>query len=208
LRTPNKNIGVDLDGVIADIVTQVIRFCRIEYGLDLDAANFKSENIETCTPINAEQLTRLFCNPTFFRSMRAIRGAGPSLARLVSAGFTVHVVTDRFWYPVIHDDTRNWISQRAIPASSVVFASKNEKQVVARDLKLGWFIDDQRSNANLLSEVCEVLLIDRPYNQGELASNVQRLKSVSAAADLILQSLADDRSARFEGRQRQVANAS
>lgn len=208
MRIPNKNIGVDLDGVIADIVTQLIRFSRTEYGLDLAPSTFQSENIETCTPINAEQLTTLFCDPTFFRTMRAIRGVRPSLSGMVAAGFAVHIVTDRFWYPGIQDDTRNWISQRMIPATSVVFASKNEKQTVARDLELGWFIEDQRSNANLLSEVCQVLLIDRPYNQGVLASNVQRIKTVGVAAELILKTLANERTALFQGGRRQIANAS
>lgn len=208
MRILNKIIGVDLDGVIADIVAQLVRFSRTEYGLDLSPSTFESENIETCTPISAEQLRRLFCDPKFFRTMRAIQGARRSLARLVVAGFTVHIVTDRFWYPGIHDDTRHWISQRTIPASAVVFATKSEKQTVARDLEFRWFIEDQRSNANLLSNVCRVLLIDRPYNQGMLAPKVQRIKSLNVATEIILQDLLQER-ASFHGRgQQQIAKIS
>jgi 5'(3')-deoxyribonucleotidase len=208
LRIPNKIIGVDLDGVIADIVTQLVRFSRTEYGLDLSPSTFESENIETCTPINAEQLRRLFCDPKFFRTMRAIPGARTSLARLVDAGFTVHIVTDRFWYPGIHDDTRYWISRRAIPATSVVFANKSEKQTIARDLEFRWFIEDQRSNANLLSNVCRVLLLDRPYNQGMLASNVQRTKSLNVASEIIRQHVVKERASLREPEQQQIAKIS
>jgi 5'(3')-deoxyribonucleotidase len=105
LQIPNKNVGVDLDGVIADIVAQLVRFSRSEYDLHLAPSQFRSENIETCTPIKTEQLRRLFCEPKFFQTMRAIQGARRALMQLIKAGFKVHIITDRFWYPEIQDDT-------------------------------------------------------------------------------------------------------
>lgn len=186
MRIPNKTIGIDLDGVIADIVTQLVRFSRTKYGLHLIASEFCSENIETCTPINAEQLTGLFSEPKFFQTMRALRGARRALMRLTSAGFAVHIVTDRFWYPEIQDDTRKWLASRLITVSSLVFARKTEKPSVAQNLGIDWFIEDQRSNANLLSEVCRVLLIDHPYNQGLLAADVLRVKTFQEAVDVVV----------------------
>jgi uncharacterized HAD superfamily protein len=186
LQIPNKNVGVDLDGVIADIVTQLVRFSRSEYDLRLLPSEFRSENIETCTPIKTEQLRKLFCEPKFFQTMRAIQGARRSLMQLIAAGCAVHIVTDRFWYPQIQDDTRKWLSNRLIRVNSLVFARKTEKQSVARNLEIGWFIEDQRSNANLLSEVCRVLLIDQPYNQGLLASDVLRVKTLRQAVDAVV----------------------
>jgi len=159
-------VGVDLDGVVADIVTQLVRFSRSKYDLRLVPSEFRSENIETCTPIRTHQLQKLFREPSFFQSMRAVQGARQLLVNLGESGYRVHIVTDRFWYPEIHEDTREWLSNRLIRVASVVFATKTEKQAVARDLGLGWFIEDQRSNANLLSEVCRVLLIDNPTIKG------------------------------------------
>ena len=166
MRTRNNNVGVDLDGVVADIVTQLVRFSRSKYDLRLVPSEFRSENIETCTPIRTHQLQTLFREPSFFQSMRAVQGARQLLVNLGESGYRVHIVTDRFWYPEIHEDTREWLSNRLIRVASVVFATKTEKQAVARDLGLGWFIEDQRSNANLLSEVCRVLLIDNPTIKG------------------------------------------
>lgn len=181
-------MGVDLDGVIADIVTQLVRFSRSEYDLRLVPSEFRSENIETCTPIKTEQLRKLFSEPKFFQTMRAMQGARRSLMQLIAAGYAVHIVTDRFWYPEIQDDTRRWLSDRFIRVNSLAFATKTEKQSVARNLEIGWFIEDQRSNANLLSEVCRVLLIDRPYNQGLLAPDVLRVKTLPQAVDTVTQS--------------------
>jgi uncharacterized HAD superfamily protein len=186
LQIPNKNVCVDLDGVIADIVTQLVRFSRSKYDLCLVPSEFRSENIETCTPIKTEQLRKLFSEPKFFQTMRAIQGARRSLMQLIAAGYAVHIVTDRFWYPQIQDDTRKWLSNRLIRVSSLVFARKTEKQSVACNLEIGWFSEDQRSNANLLSEVCRVLLIDQPYNQGLLASDVLRVKTLQQAVDTVV----------------------
>jgi uncharacterized HAD superfamily protein len=186
LQIPNKNVGVDLDGVIADIVSQLVRFSRSEFDLRLVPSEFRSENIEACTPIKTEQLRKLFCEPKFFQTMRAVHGARRSLMQLIAAGHAVHIVTDRFWYPQIQDDTRKWLSNRLIRVNSLVFARKTEKQSVARNLEIGWFIEDQRSNANLLSEVCRVFLIDQPYNQGLLAPDVLRVKTLQQAVDAVV----------------------
>lgn len=187
MQVQNKHVGVDLDGVIADIVAQLVRFSRIEYDLHLVPSEFRSENIETCTPIKAEQLRRLFCEPKFFKTMRLIQGARQALTRLLAAGYAVHMVTDRFWYPGIHDDTRNWLATRLVRVNSLTFARKTEKQSVARELGIRWFIEDQRSNANLLSEVCGVFLIDHSYNRGLLAPDVLRVKTLQEAVEAIVE---------------------
>lgn len=201
-------MGVDLDGVVADIVTQLVRFSRSKYDLRLVPSEFRSENIETCTPIRTHQLQTLFREPSFFQSMRAVQGARQLLVDLGESGYRVHIVTDRFWYPEIHEDTREWLSNRLIRVASVVFATKTEKQAVARDLGLGWFIEDQRSNANLLSEVCRVLLIDKPYNQGTLEPNVLRVKGLKKAVGMLADDLRNEQEATLENRFRRMANAS
>ncbi len=73
-----------------------------------------------------------------------------------------------------------------IRVNSLVFANKTEKEAVARNLEIGWFIEDQRSNANLLSDVCRVLLIDQPYNQGLLTPDVLRVKTLQQAVDAVV----------------------
>jgi uncharacterized HAD superfamily protein len=140
--------------------------------------------------------------------MRAIQGARQLLVRLGEVGYRVHIVTDRFWYPEIREDTREWLANRMIRVASVAFATKTEKQAVARDLDLGWFIEDQRSNANLLSGVCRVLLIDKPYNQGALEPNVLRVKSLKKAVGTLADDLTKEQAAVLENRLGRMANAS
>lgn len=184
-RIDERSVGCDLDGVIGDIVRQLVRFSRIEHQIYLTKNRVVSENVETCAPIQREQLHRLFQNPEFFRSLQLLPYSRKSLAELATAGCSIHIVTDRFWYEGIQQDTRAWLEQHKIPFDSLTFSRKSEKNLVAEKLKIGWFIEDQLSNALLLASSCRVLLIDRPYNQGDLPAEVIRVQSLPAAVEVI-----------------------
>ena len=49
-------IGFDLDGVIADIASQLLKFIRRSLGITLCVEEFTSEDIENCTPVSREHL--------------------------------------------------------------------------------------------------------------------------------------------------------
>lgn len=167
-------VGCDLDGVIGDIVLQLVRFSRSEHHIHLSRKQIVSENIETCTSIRRDQLHGLFENREFFRTLPVVPRTRESLSKLKAAGFSIHIVTDRFWYSGIHEDTTDWLNRHRIPYDSVVFARKAAKSDVAQRLRVQYFIEDQLSNARLLAPFCRVLLLDRPYNQGETPHQVTR----------------------------------
>lgn len=181
-------IGFDLDGVIADIVGQLLLFLRVKSGIELSRDDLVSENIETCTPISRESLTTFFRDPAFFTTIRPVSGARRLLATLRSCGHPVHIVTDRFWYAGLHQHTEAWLWEHGIPFDSLRFARKTEKQEVVSELGLRWFIEDQLSNANRIASSCNVLLLDRPYNRGWVCPNVERVSSLRDIAEVILDS--------------------
>jgi len=181
-------VGCDLDGVIGDIVQQLVRFSRREHRIRLTRKQIVSENIETCTPIRRDQLHRLFENRDFFRSLSVVPRARESLSRLKAAGYQIHIVTDRFWYTGIHEDTTDWLIRHRIPFDSVAFARKADKHDIAERLNVQWFIEDQLSNARLLAPLCRVLLLNRPYNQGDVPDRVIRTDSLDEAVNFITQS--------------------
>lgn len=181
-------VGCDLDGVIADIVQQLVRFARFQHRIRLSKKHIVSENIEKCAPIRQDQLHQMFKTPAFFRSLPAFYGARKSLSALRTAGCTIHIVTDRFWYDGIREDTIHWLERHRIPFDSVSFARKAEKQDVARNLNISWFIEDQLSNAQLLSPLCQVILLNRPYNAGETPVGVTRVDNLQQAVTSITES--------------------
>jgi uncharacterized HAD superfamily protein len=183
----NVVVGCDLDGVISDIVRQLVRFSRSKHSVSITKRHIVSENIETCTSLQREQLHDFFQNAEFFRSLPMVPHSRVLLARLKAAGCSVHIITDRFWYEGIRKDTTDWLVRHRIPFESLVFARKAEKQDVAKSLNAHFFIEDQLSNARLLAPLCRVLLLDRPYNQGELPDQVTRVNDLKAAVDLIVE---------------------
>lgn len=60
--------------------------------------------------------------------------------------------------------------------------------VFTEGLGLRYFIEAQLSNARLLATLCDVLLLDRLYNQGPVPERVTRVKDVKEATDLIVES--------------------
>lgn len=185
-RTRSRVVGIDMDGVVSDIVQQVIVFSRDLYGLTLSSRDIRSENIENCTPIRREQLVSMFESHEFFRTMPPVSGAKDSIELLKGAGCEIHIITDRFWYPKISEDTCEWLNAHGIRYDSITFARKDEKQHVGKELRLGWFIEDQLSNARLLSTVCPVLLLDTPYNTGDTNPAIIRVNNLAGAVDAIL----------------------
>ena len=187
-NTIHPGVGFDLDGVLADIATQLLLYIRRSLGIELSLDAFTSENIETCTPVTRDQLVSFFCDPAFFATVPAFAGARRALAALRRRGYRLHIITDRFWYGELHHDTEQWLRRHRLPFDSLRFARKNEKKYLVSDLGITWFVEDQLSNANVLSECCHVLLLDRPYNRGPQADAVIRLDSLKQAVDLILAS--------------------
>lgn len=191
-------VGIDLDGVVADIVHQIVEFSRTHIGLLLTAAELRSENVETCTPLTREQLVRMFTCREFFRRMPMIEGAKDAVAWLRDAGFSTHFITDRFWYPEIEQDTREWLHFNGIAYESLNFARKADKHTTAVNLGLKWFVEDQLSNARLLSSSCHVLLVDTPYNQGATTGAITRVATLKDAVDALLRSNSRRRPSREE----------
>jgi uncharacterized HAD superfamily protein len=187
-------IGCDLDGVIGDIVEQLLIFSHREHGIKLTIDDIVSENIETCTPIRREQLLKFFETEEFFRTLPVISGARNALVSIQSSKCEIHIITDRFWYHGIQKDTTDWLVKNKIPFNSVTFARKAEKQHIATELKVKWFIEDQLSNALLLAPICSVLLIDRPYNQGATPDQVLRVPDIQEVAQRIARSNKPSRS--------------
>ncbi len=171
-----KRIGVDIDGVISDIARHIIDYSAREFACLIAPEQISSDRMETCTELTQEQLIIIFTDPKFWKTLPVVPSSHEWLRRIREFGWEVILVTDRFWYPQIEEDTRDWLASNDIPFDDLEFARRAEKPTRARDLGITMFVEDQLSNANTLAEVCEtVFLVDRTYNQGSTASNVHRI---------------------------------
>lgn len=179
-------IGVDIDGVISDIAGHLVQYAKSMYGCMITVEGITSENVETCSDLSADDVRGIFSTPLFFQSIPALPTAKDALNQLVRTGWKVVLMTDRFWYPEIQEDTLSWLKENNIPFHSILYVNKTEKAVWSGKMGIKYFIEDQLSNANLLSEVCnDVFLIDRPYNKGVTLPGVCRVSDICEAVYLL-----------------------
>jgi uncharacterized HAD superfamily protein len=179
-------VGIDIDGVLSDIAGHLVQFANDQFGHDLSIGDITSEDVETCSDVSKEQLTQIFCTPRFFQTLPVLSSASESLVRLKASNWRIVLVTDRFWYPGIKNDTLEWLRKHNFSFDSLHFIRKVEKANFARDSSIPIFIEDQLSNANGLARVCDkVFLIDRSYNQGPAEDAVIRVSDVGEAVSLV-----------------------
>jgi 5'(3')-deoxyribonucleotidase len=147
IKYPNSAIGVDIDGVISDIVGQIVLFARKLFGLALVGEQITSESADNCTELSLDQLHEIFRTRAFFQSMLVLPDAKCSLERILKSGWQVVLVTDRFWYPDIEDDTICWLRERQIPYDCVHFVKKEAKAAFSHRMGIHCFVEDQLSTS-------------------------------------------------------------
>ena len=182
----NFVIGIDIDGVLSDIACHLVASIKDRFGYDLVIDDLTSEDIETCTDVSAEELKEIFSSPIFFQTLPLIPGAHTLLKNLRDNGWKVILMTDRFWYSGIQKDTSEWLKTHNLVYEELHFVRKADKENMARELEIEFFIEDQLSNANSLARACKgVYLIDRSYNQGLVAESVLRVTCIDEVASLL-----------------------
>lgn len=180
-----NRIACDLDGVVADIVSQIINYADRWYGLVILPEQIVSDQVQECTPLSFNQLKEMFTNREFFATMAPIEGARAALRELLSLGFLIDIVTDRFWYPEIQMDTRSWLESNRIPFDEVEFVRSREKHLMVAKKGYRFAVEDQAANATLLQPVTQVFLLDRPYNRRVNNAHVRRVGDLADVSSAI-----------------------
>jgi len=106
-------------------------------------------------------------------------GVREQLGRL-SKEMDFYIITHRDWYPEAKEQTLWRLRQDEIKYKEIKFS--NEKALYAKHFGLNCFIEDNLNNARSIAanSRTKVILIDRPYNQGNfnINENIIRIKSL------------------------------
>lgn len=176
----NKAIGIDIDGVIANVLGGVQRYALKHWGTIIDINQVTCYGLTGCTPIVEAQIEEMFGDAAFYRELEILPEAGEGLRRL--RHYDIHLVTarpTRLW-----NVTHEWLLGHAVPYLAV--SHNPSKAAYAARMGIRVFVEDKRETAIELAEVCrEVYLVDWPYNRGSLPKNVVRVASLNDAVDRI-----------------------
>lgn len=176
----NKRVGIDIDGVITNVLAGVRNYAMQHWGTIIDPETVSRYNLVGCTGITEEQIGVMFDDAEFYRRLEILPEAGDALRRL--RHYDIHLVTAR---PVkLWNVTHEWLLGHAVPYLAVSHQPSKVAYAVRMGIKV--FVEDKREAAIELAEVCrEVYLVDWPYNRGKLPNNVIRVASLWAAVDRI-----------------------
>ncbi len=179
-------IGIDIDGVIANMMPTLVRFHNDNYGTSLEIDNFKSHDLHETwggTFEDAVSKVHKFYLSDYFNEIAPVEGSIEALSSLRMKN-ELFLITAR---PLsIEKNTRDWIDMHfggmfsgMYMADALTLKSGSFKSQICNDLGIDVMIEDNIGNALECSKnVRHVFLFNTPWNQDVgLPENVTRIKS-------------------------------
>lgn len=181
------NIGIDVDGVIGDIMSSVIEKSNKHFDINILQEQLVSPDLSSCTDLSQEQTTDLFTKYHVFQDMELIKGAKVFITKLHRKKYSIYIFTDRFWSNDDWSNTTNWLKMHHIPYKMFTLLKAKHRLDFAKIHNLDIIIEDYLETAKELASFCKlVILLDAPYNQGTLPNNVRRVRNWEEAFNEIV----------------------
>lgn len=183
-------LGLDLDGVLCDIGPAVAARIADRFGVSSHPATWRTYDLRLLRLGLPEARFHAFLDETFadtelYRAAPVADGAAAAVASLVDAGWRLVGITARA--PHLAAATASWLSAHGLPLDDVHHTAVGGKAELARALGVDATIEDNPVEAELLAEVCESWLLDRPYNRDHPLSRARRLASWDDAVGRLCQ---------------------
>lgn len=182
-------IGVDIDGVIIDILGSALDFVSKKLKREVKREEVTEYYLETLFNIPSEEMAE------YFKTTRAYKfsylwQSKETLELLKWFGYDLYAVTAR--PKEVHQYTLDWVKKDKLPFSDVIFANAHSKIDIVKELNLAYFIEDKLETVLSLSNVCKkVFLIDAPHNKMlDLPRNVIRAYSWETISKEMIQEYA------------------
>jgi uncharacterized HAD superfamily protein len=177
-------IGIDLDDVLADSLPHYVQALNRRFDLTIDLAGAAWRIFDRFPHIPRREAHSFFSElieDGFFSSRPLLPGAREAVESLAEEGHRLFIVTGRATRDAA--TTREWLEQvgllrhfNAVVHNGMEPVSRYKSGVASR-LQLDLFIEDELTVAIAVAEsAVPVLLFDRPWNQGTLPDNMQRVR--------------------------------
>lgn len=174
----SKTIGLDLDGVLADLAPEFLKYIKKEYALDFQIDDIKSHDATEWSGLNQEQIRHIFSNTDIFNTVKPVFFSTDATKKLREAGWKIHVITFRPWHDNLGLQTERWLESNGYNYDTVHLSEDHDKTQYVHKLGINVFVEDRKESAELMSNVCDVVyLLDYPYNQGSIRDKINRVKN-------------------------------
>ncbi|MDQ3898499.1 MAG: hypothetical protein M3326_14855 [Actinomycetota bacterium] len=177
--------GLDLDGVLCDLGPSVAARIADRFGVSSHPSTWRSYDLRLLRLGVPEDrfgafLDETFADPTLYATAPVCEGVAGALAQLRAAGWRLVGITARPAH--LARTTTEWLARHGLPVEEVHHTVVGAKSEVAKEVGADATIEDNPTEAELLAEVCDSWLLDRPYNR---TSAVVRARRVSSWDDAV-----------------------
>jgi len=183
-------LGLDLDGVLCDIGPAVAARITDRFGVASHPSTWRSYDLRLLqlglpeAPFHAF-LDETFADTELYRAAPVVEGAAAGVAALVEAGWRLVGITARA--PHLAEATESWMAAHGFPLEHVHHTVVGGKSELGRALGVEATIEDNPVEAELLADVCQSWLLDRPYNRDHPLVRSRRLASWDDAVGRLCQ---------------------
>jgi uncharacterized HAD superfamily protein len=178
-------IGIDIDDVLADSMPEYLSAFNRRFGLQIPVTEAGWEMFRRHPDISAEEIRAFFgelYEADFLGSRPLLPGAREGVERLHRAGHRLFIITGRLRSD--RDITERWIETRGLSSFFQEIIDRDgldaprHKRQAADQFRLDVLLEDEYEVALVAAEArVQVLLFNRPWNQGPVPSQVLRIHS-------------------------------
>jgi uncharacterized HAD superfamily protein len=182
--------GLDLDGVVCDLGPGVAARIAERFGVASHPDTWRTYDLRRLEiGVPSARFTafidELFTDPALYESAPVAEGAVHGLDRLAEAGWRLVGITAR--PPELAAVTRAWLAAQGLALEQVHHTPMGTKARVARRIGVDVTVEDNPHEADLLAEVCQSWLLDRPYNRDYELARARRFRSWDDAVGRLCQ---------------------
>ena len=156
---------IDVDGVLRDILTPLCNLYNDEFGTNIQPSDIEEYKVDISFPLIKERygisaVEWFFTNHSFeiFRCSKPYEGVRDAMKKLHEMGYKIIIVSfQRTTQNKV--DTTEWLEHNNIYYDSICFT--NDKDIIKGD----FMVDDYPENLYQVTDNCQPVLIDMPYNK-------------------------------------------
>ena len=140
-----KEIILDLDGVIADIDTAMSDYMHYNFGVSMDYSKWLT------TDTKDKEALKLFSNKIFWKNLKPFEDAWHQVNYWFGSGIDVHVLTARR-SSASKDAVSSWLNNWNINTTIPRFSLLNEKYKIAQEINPTYMVEDNPNEVIILRE--------------------------------------------------------
>ena len=167
------NIGIDIDGVIADIEPYIFEYgAKLLYDKGRTLDDIKRKEYETYEIFKWDRDTEheFWDNYMleYYKNAPARAFASEVIRKLKEQGHNIYIITargiaEKDLYSYLKGMTKEWLKRENIYYDEIFF--EKDKKKIIQEYNIDVMIEDYEKNIRNLEEYCEIIVFDCIYNQ-------------------------------------------